>query len=179
MRKALSIDDSLPITHFLLTGFYLARREHDKAVAEGERAVALDPGGSYAYFQYGSALLFACRPEEAFPILQKAVRLNPNAEAYNLLFFANALSTTGRLKEAVSVYKKALQRAPDYIPAHLGLVGAYMRMGREKEARAEAEEVLRINPKFSLEYFARTVLVYKDQSVTDRIVNTWRKAGLK
>jgi adenylate cyclase len=178
VKKALSIDDSLPIAHFLLTGFYLARREHDKAIAEGERAVALDPGGSYAYFQYGSALLFACRPQEALPILQKAVRLNPNAEAYNLLFFANALSTTGRLEEAVSVYKKALQRAPDYIPAHLGLAGAYVRMGREKEARAEAEEVLRINPKFSLDYFAKTVLVYKDQSVTDRIVDTWRKAGL-
>jgi adenylate cyclase len=179
VRKALSIDDSLPIAHFLLTGFYLARREHDKAIAEGERAVALDPGGSYAYFQYGSALLFACRPKEALPVLQKAVRLNPNAEAYNLLFFANALSTTGRLKEAVSVYKKALQRAPDYIPAHLGLAGAYIRMGRNKEARAEAEEVLRINPKFSLDYFAKTVLVYKDPSVTDKIVNTWRKAGLK
>jgi hypothetical protein len=52
-------------------------------------------------------------------------------------------------------------------------------MGREKEARSEAEEVLRINTKFSVDYFARTVLVYNDQSVTDKIVNTWRKAGLK
>jgi TolB-like protein/Tfp pilus assembly protein PilF len=177
-KKALAIDDSLPIAHFLLTGFYLARREHDKAIAEGERAVALDPGGAYAYFQYGSALLFACRLEEALPILQKAVRLNPNAEAYNLSFFGNALMMTGRFEEAVLVLKKALQRAPDFIPARLGLVGTYMRMGREKEARAEADEVLRINPKFSVDYFARTVLVYKDQSVTDRIVNTWRKAGL-
>ena len=138
VRKALSIDDSLPITHFLLTGFYLARREHDKAVAEGERAVALDPGGSYAYFQYGSALLYSCRPQEALPILQKAVRLNPNAEAYNLLFFANALTMTGRFEEAVSVLRKALQRAPDYIPAHLCLVSTYMGMGWKKEARAEA-----------------------------------------
>ncbi len=178
-KKALAMDDSLPIAHFLMTGFYLARRDYDKAIAEGERALALDPGGSYAYFQYGSALLFACRPEEAIPVLQKAVRLNPNAEAYNLIFFGNALMMAGRLEEAVSVVKKALQRAPDYIPAHLCLVGTYVRMGREKEARAEAEEVIRINPKFSVDYFARTVLVYKDQSVADKIVNTWRKAGLK
>ncbi len=178
-KKALAMDDSLPVAHFLLTGFHLARRDYDNAIAEGERAVALDPGGSYAYFQHGSALLFACRPEEAIPVLQKAVRLNPNAEAYNLLFLGNALMMTGRLGEAVSVVKKAVQRAPDYIPAHLCLVGSYMRMGREKEARTEAQEVLRINPKFSVDYFARTVLVYKDQSVTDKIVNTWRKAGLK
>ncbi len=178
-RKALAMDDSLPIAHFLMTGFNLAKKDYDNAIAQGERAVTLVPGGSYAYFQYGSALLFACRMEEAIPVLQKAVRLNPNAEAYNLLFFANALMMTGKLEEAVSVLKKALQRAPGYIPARLGLVGTYMRMGREREARAEAEEVLRINPKFSVDYFARTVLVYKDQSVTDKIVDTWRKAGLK
>ena len=28
-------------------------------------------------------------------------------------------------------------------------------MGREEEARAEAAEVLRINPKFSVDYFAK------------------------
>ena len=51
-------------------------------------------------------------------------------------------------------------------------------MGREKEARAEAAEVLRINPKFSLDSFAKT-LPYKDQSEKDKIINALRKAGLK
>jgi hypothetical protein len=52
-------------------------------------------------------------------------------------------------------------------------------MGREKEARAEAEEVLRINPKFSLDNYAKTVANYKDQSENDKIINALRKAGLK
>jgi hypothetical protein len=51
-------------------------------------------------------------------------------------------------------------------------------MGREKEARAEAEEVLRINPKFSLDYLAKTS-VWKDQSVTNNLIDALRKAGLK
>jgi hypothetical protein len=51
-------------------------------------------------------------------------------------------------------------------------------MGREKEARAEAAEVIRINPKFSLDLFAKRQ-VYKDQSETDKLVNALRKAGLK
>jgi len=51
-------------------------------------------------------------------------------------------------------------------------------MDRESEARAEAGEVLRINPKFSLDYYGKT-LPYKDQSVSDRIVAALRKAGLK
>ncbi len=51
-------------------------------------------------------------------------------------------------------------------------------MDREKEARAEADEVLRINPKFSLDYFAK-ILPYKDQSKIDKYIDALRKAGLK
>jgi hypothetical protein len=51
-------------------------------------------------------------------------------------------------------------------------------MGREKEARAEAAEVLRINPKFSVEYLTK-ILAYKDQSQNDKIADALRKAGLK
>ena len=51
-------------------------------------------------------------------------------------------------------------------------------MGREKDARAEAAEVLRINPKFSLASLAK-MLPYKDQSETDKVADALRKAGLK
>jgi hypothetical protein len=51
-------------------------------------------------------------------------------------------------------------------------------MGRENDARAEAAEILRVNPKFSLDSLAK-MLPYKDQSQTDKIVNALRKAGLK
>jgi adenylate cyclase len=85
----------------------------------------------------------------------------------------------GRFEEAVSAYKKCFQRAPDSIVGHIGLGTTYSLMGREKEARAEAEEVLRINPKFSLDYFAKTSAPFKDQAEIDKIVNAMRKAGLK
>jgi adenylate cyclase len=176
--KALAMDDSIPMAHCMLSNFYLTKREYDKAIAEGERAVALDPSGSSAYSQYASALLFACRPEEAIPLFQKAIRLNPNAAAMTFVNLGHAFRNAGRFEEAVSAYKKGLQRAPDYIIAHIGLVITYSSMGREEEARAEAEEVLRIDPKFSLDYFAKTVPL-KDQSQIDKGVNALRKAGLK
>jgi hypothetical protein len=53
-------------------------------------------------------------------------------------------------------------------------------MGREKEARTEAAEVLRINPKFSVDSHAKFVLAaWKDKSQIDKVVNALRKAGLK
>ncbi len=51
-------------------------------------------------------------------------------------------------------------------------------MGREKEARAEAAEVLRVDPKFTLDSLGK-MLPYKDRSETDKVANALRKAGLK
>jgi len=51
-------------------------------------------------------------------------------------------------------------------------------MGRKNEARAEAAEVLRINPRFSVDSFAKA-RPYKDQSEADKVANALRKAGLK
>jgi len=53
-------------------------------------------------------------------------------------------------------------------------------MSREKEARAEAEEVLRLAPQFSLERYGKGMsLMYKNQAQTDRFIDALRKAGLK
>jgi len=177
-KKALAMDDSIPIAHSVLCQFYIHKREYDKAIAEGERAIAFYPSASVSYSTYASALLFAGRPEEAIPQFQKAIRLNPNATAITFAYLGFALSDMGRFEEAVSAHKKSIQRAPDYIVAHIGLVITYSLIGREKEARAEAVEVLRIDPKFSLDYFAKTVPL-KDQSQIDKGVDLLRKAGLK
>ena len=177
-QKALAMDDSIADAHRVLSALYLRKREYDKAITEGERAVALNPGGTSALDTYAFSLTVAGRPEEAIPLFQKAIRLNPFGPSSLYNDFGIALRETGRFEEAVSAYKKAIQLAPDNINAHRGLAGTYSMMGREKEARAEAAEVLRINPKFSLDSFAK-VTVYKDQSQTDKYINALRKAGLK
>jgi adenylate cyclase len=177
-QKALAMDDSMSGAHALLCTLYGLKREYDKAIAEGERAVALSPGGTTALVNYAGCLNLVGRPEEAIPLFQKAIRLNPVGPSFLYRDFGTALKGAGRLDEAVSAYKKAIQLAPDNTTAHIGLVVTYITMGREKEAHAEAAEVLRINPKFSVDYVAKT-LAFKDQSVNDRVVAALRKAGLK
>ena len=160
-------------------GIYLCfKREYDKAIAEGERAVVLNPSGANAHAWYAITLTLAGRSEEAIPLFKKAIRLNPFGPGWYFLHLGQAYRMTERFEDSVSAYKKALKLSPDSISAHIGLAATYSMMGREKEARAEAAEVLRINPKFSVDY-AKAISPFKDQSVTDNFISALRKAGLK
>ena len=179
MQKAIALDDGHGAAHGALGMWYACNREYDKAIAEGKRAMALDPSGAEVHVRYGGFLRIAGRPEESIPMYQKGIRLNPFAPAWYYSSFVFALLYRGRFEEAVSAYKKAGQLVSDDIPTHIGLASTYSMMGREKEARAEAEEVLRINPKFSVDQMAKRGLPYKEQWQIDKIVNAWRKAGLK
>ena len=177
-QKSLAMDDTQPLIHSYLSHLYCLKREYDKAIAEAERGVALSPGGEVGYYLYGAALNYVGRPQEAIAVLQKAIRLNPHCRAEYYWVLGTAYLLAGRYEEAISAEKKALQRSPNSIIPHIWLAVTYSMMGREKEARAEAAEVLRINPKWSMEAWKKRQ-IYKDQSVTDTFYDALRKAGLK
>jgi adenylate cyclase len=177
-QKTLAMDDSIASGHSLLGQIYTLQKDHDRAIAEGERGLALNPGGAFSLLNYAGSLNIAGRAEEAIPLFQKAIRLNPFGPSSLYRDFGQALRATGRFEEAVSAYKKAIQIAPDNFTAHLALTATYSLMGRERDARAEAAEVLRINPKFSLDYYAKYA-AFTDQSAMDKYVGALRKAGLK
>ena len=174
----LALDDSIAEGHVLLGDFYSIQGEYEKAIAEGERAISPNPRLSQAYSSYANSLRYAGRSEEAIPMMQKATRFCPVSGLNLYLPIGDTLRDTGRYEEAVSACKKALQRSPDSMIAHLRLATTYSMMGREKEAHAEVPEVLRINPKSSLDYYAKTI-AYKDQKVTNNNIDALRKAGLK
>jgi adenylate cyclase len=177
LQKTLAMDANNADAYGNLSMVYIQKREYDKALAEAERSLTLDPGSAWALWRYARVLTFSGRPEEAIPLQEKAIRLNPLGPApfYGDLGFA--LRLTGRLEEAVGFYKKALERAPNDFWFHAHIAALYIMMGRDEEARAAAAEVLRINPKFSVEWFAKTSLL-KDRSVLDKYSDALRKAGL-
>jgi len=67
---------------------------------------------------------------------------------------------------------------PNYLPAHAFLAASYSSLGRETDSAAAVNEVLRINPKFSLESYAKT-LPYKNKADIELYIAALRKAGLK
>jgi adenylate cyclase len=178
-KKAIALDDSNSSAHASLAFPYIFLREFDKAISEAEKAISLCPNSAVAYFALGSALFVAGRPQEAVPMLQKSLRLSPIPIHSGVLYtLAGAYSNLGQYEEAITANKKVLQiYGPDHLLAHVGLAIAYALMDREKEARAEGTEILRIDPKFSWERYIKGLPF--DQSRKDRIADALHKAGLK
>ena len=54
---------------------------------------------------------------------------------------------------------------------------AYSLAGRQEEASIAAKEVLRLNPKFSVALYRKT-LKYKNQADTERVIGAMLNAGL-
>jgi adenylate cyclase len=185
VRKALALDESDYRIHRVLSNLYVMQGKHDEAIASSKRAIELCPGGAGAYENLGIALLFACRPSEAIPMLEKAIELDPFPPAVSHRNLAMAYRHVGRYEDAIVEGKKAFQINPNDLSIPLGLVIAYAKLGRKEEARAAAAEVLRIDPEFSLDSQVQTTArMFATKCHSDRVYEDFeliRKAdvGLK
>jgi adenylate cyclase len=176
-QKAIQLNDTSDFAYLLIGGVYFLQGQYEKAIAEGERAIALNPNGAGNYAFLAGAVGCSGRWDESIELAKKAIRLEPFPPVIFYHWLGRAYFMTGQLDESIATWKKALQGAPDYLPAHAFLAACYSSLDRHAEASAAAKEVLRINPKFSIEYYAKT-LPYKNKADIERYVAALRKAGL-
>ena len=178
MQKAVALDDSSGEAHAGLGYWLVLARQYDKAVAEGERGMALEPNSAGVLHNYASILTYVGRREEAIPLFREALRLNPRPPNAYYRQFGIALRDSGQYDEAIALQKKAIEREPNDTLAYIVLASSCALAGREEEARAAAKELLRVNPAFSLERLAKTT-PHKDREVAERFIEALRRAGLK
>jgi adenylate cyclase len=176
-QKALAMNGSLADARGRLGVLYSWSKRYDEGIAEAERAVELDPNSAMANFFLSQVLRYAGRSKEAIPVMQKALRLEPMAPGIYVQNLALVYFQAGDCKEALAVSDKGLRREPDNLNSHVIRAAVYGFCGREGEARKEAIEVLRINPKFTVESYTK-ILPYKYQANKDLTIQGLRKAGL-
>jgi adenylate cyclase len=148
--------------------------KHDKAAATAEKEVAIDPNSANTLAMLGHTLRMANRPEEAILAYTKAIRLNPISPNFYLFGLGVSYSLAGQHEEGIKWCEKAVRQAPgDYI-ARIIMTAVYSMAGRDEDARAEAKEVLRINPKYFLaKAEKRAKYEYKET-----MIQALHKAGL-
>jgi adenylate cyclase len=177
-QRAVALNDSLSWAHMTLGYVYLVQQQYEQAITEMERAIALDPNLANGYAVLAETLSRVGRSEEALQMVEQALRRKPGFVDEHLSRIGTAYYLVGRPEEAIAPLKQYLTRYPNHLGPHLTLAAVYSELGREAEARAEAAEVLRINPQFSLEVYKQRALI-KDPAVLERQLAALRKAGLK
>jgi tetratricopeptide (TPR) repeat protein len=119
------------------------------------------------------------QPARAIEVLEASLRLDPFQPflfAFGHIGLANYMLK--RYGESVRLCRECVLRLPNQQWPHLMLAAAYAQWGQLEEARAEAAEVLRINPRFTIERYKR-ILVYKDPKDVEHRIHGLRKAGLR
>ena len=176
-KKSIALEDT-SAPHQILASIYVLMRKYDDALAEARKASEMEPSGGGSHMILGHVLFMSDRADEAIPVLEKAIRLNPYPPSNYFHNLAWAYVVLGKYEEAISAAKRAVRIEPGNILARLVLVSSYSLSDREAEARVEAEEVLRINPNWSVdENEKRATLNNRDKVKT--IYDSYRKAGLK
>jgi adenylate cyclase len=177
-QKGMELNDTLDNSYHLLGSVYFNQGQHEKAIAEMERAIALNPNGANNYAGMANMVGYLGRWDESIQLTKKAIRLRPFAPAFYYYYLGRAYFMTGQFDESITAVKKALNVNPNYFPALPLLAACYSSLDRHAEAAAAADEVLRINPKFTLEAYAK-IMGYKNKADKDRYIAALRKAGLK
>jgi adenylate cyclase len=174
-KRALALDDSNCSALALLSESDWMQMRYDQAVADGERAVAINPNYALGFIVLSDALANNLKPVEALRAAQKAMRLDPaNQNSYGYAV-GNAYGQMGRYQEAIQAYEKNIAVGPNLLVARIGIVIAYGELGRDEDARAQAAEIVRISPKFS----RASLRGFKNFTAHPHWDDDLRKAGLK
>jgi adenylate cyclase len=179
-QKTLAVDDSNAEAYCLLSVVYMSRRQHDKAVAYGERALALAPNFTDITATIAIPFMYSGRPEEAIEMVKNAMRLNPYYPAWYLPVLGFAYRFTGQYEEAIALLETWRARAnPRSAIPHLFLAITYEEAGRGEEAQIAVAEILKRKPKASITgYLKAKTFPYKNPADIEKVVDLLRKAGL-
>jgi tetratricopeptide (TPR) repeat protein len=148
-RRAVALDPASSLAHAVLSTVHIWRDEHDLSLAEARQAVELNPNDAPALHALGNKSDLVGDPE-GIARMERAQQLNPHdpERHSHLCFLARALVNARRYEEAVARARAAIQRRPDYPPAHFILAIALGHLDRAAEAKHSLAECDRLQPGF-------------------------------
>jgi tetratricopeptide (TPR) repeat protein len=133
--------------------------QHERAIAEFDRALALNPRYIEAHIHRGIALTEVGRLTEAEAAFRNAARHDEPAPGgftrhvaarlANLhAMLADAYAEAGALAEAVAEYRRAVDLGPAFHDLRYRLARLLLEQGRALEAREHLEQIVAANPGF-------------------------------
>ncbi len=176
-RKAVSLNQNDYRSHWALGHIaLLADQDHDFALAEYEKAIALNPNQADVIAMMAVVATNMGRSEEAVAWIEKAKRLNPHHPVWYDWNASFAYVMARDYEEAIIGAKKTLAVYSKQISARRVLIVAYVESGRMEDAKKVAQEILEIDPEFTLSSMRNTP--FQHAADRERYYGALRQAGL-
>ena len=178
-RKGVQLDPYSPQALGALGLALACKGQHEASIAAFKKAVVLNP--NYSNRGFALALVCAGEPMRAIEVIKANMRLDPFYPPVVPLWSGIAHYMLHRYLEALPLLRESASRAPNFLhAAHAWLAACYAQMGRLGEARVEAAEVLRIEPKYTIDGTARrrAGVFIKSPVDAEHYFDGLRKAGL-
>ncbi len=176
-ERAVAMDEQDPYAHFVFADALLWHREHDRALAEVQRCLALAPNSAEGYLERANIQYYSGDATGSIDTLNTYMRLDPFYPEIALYFLAQAQETLGQFDEAVATLKRRLERNPNSETSYALLASCYGHLGRIAESRAAWAALMKIAPAFSMER-RRRILPFRNPDLFERRVEGLQKAGL-
>ena len=161
----------------LVIGF-LDPRDYTTALDAFDRSLALSPSSALALGF--SAVTRAWRGESEIAIEQaeQALRLSPFDPLSNIRHMAIAIAhfVAGRFEEAAAAANRAAQAHPRFSPPYWMRAAALARLGRIDEAEAVAQQLLKVQPQFTISSI--TSAPFANREILDALGDALRRVGL-
>lgn len=174
--KAIQLAPQLPQGYAELGNVLVKRGQHEAGVAAFMTAQQLNPNSTD--WRLAGALVFVGKPKEAIRVSDAHTRLDPFCSPFARAWRGRAFYMMRRYSDAIMPLEECSARAPAFRGAHLWLAATYAQLGRHKEARTAAAEVLRIDPAWTIQGTGRRVNMFKHPKDAQHFFNGLRKAGL-
>lgn len=155
-ETALEIQPNLPEQHWVIG--YVQTQRRNLLVAEEalKNALRLDPDYADALALLGGIRTYAGRPEGTLLLLREAMQLRPDAGYLYYLLLGRAYYFLDDCNQGLINLREATNRNPASVETHAYLAGCMVRLGDVEAAEWEAEEILGINPDFTIAAFFET-----------------------
>jgi len=174
-------DDPTPLAHQVASKWFRILLYPEEAVAEAERAIALDPNDADGYMAMADALIYSGKPEEAVDFVKKAMRLDPHNLANHLYTLGLAHFGMEQFQEAASFFERAFKLNPEMGLVQRGhLAASYGYLGQEEKARTELDklEIKEVRELYDL-YVKYEGAYYKNPKDRARLLDGLRNVGLE
>jgi adenylate cyclase len=163
--------------HLVAARVATLEKDLERATAETEFVLSLDPNNALAHASLGNIELYSGHALDAIPHLERAMQLDPAFAQQYLHFLGTAYLIAGRCETAAVVFKQRILLAPETDLSRAFLAAALGHLGQAENARQTWQDLMKINPKYSFaEHVGR--LPFKVPADVETIREGLARAGL-